>query len=224
MTNLVPINVIGGGGHAKVVIQAINAIGRTVAAVFDDNRLAWGKTILATPILGPIARITEQPRLPTVIAIGDNCLRKTIADSFGLDWFTIIHPHAYVDSSVTLGAGTVVLPGAIVQIGTTLGNHTIINTGASVDHDCVIGDYSHIAPGVHLAGGVVVGSGVLMGIGSVAIPGTRIGDGATIGAGAAVVENIPADAVAIGVPAQVKMQKRRQKQRPTDISAIHSRQ
>ena len=203
MTNLVPINVIGGGGHAKVVVQAINAIGRTVATVFDDDRLAWGKTILSTPIIGPIARITEQPRLPTVIAIGANCPRKTIADSFCLDWITIVHPHAYVDSSVKLGMGTVVLPGAIVQIGTALGNHSIINTGACVDHDCVIGDYSHIAPGVHLAGGVVVGNGALMGIGSVAIPGTRIGDGATIGAGAAVVENIPENAVAVGVPAKV---------------------
>lgn len=223
MTNLVPINVIGGGGHAKVVVQAINAIGRTVAAVFDDDRLAWGKTILSAPIIGPIARITEQPRLPTVIAIGDNRLRKTIADGLGLDWITIVHPHAYVDSSVKLDAGTVVLPGAIVQIGTTVGKHAIINTGACVDHDCVIGDYAHIAPGVHLAGGVVVGGGALMGIGSVAIPGTRIGAGATIGAGAAVVEDILENVIAVGVPAKIKTQKRGQKQRPTDISAIHSR-
>ncbi len=204
MTNLVPINVIGGGGHAKVVVQAINAMGRSVAAIFDDNRSVWGNTILSAPITGPIARISEQSRLPTVIAIGDNCLRKTIADSLALDWFTIVHPHAYVDSSVTLGTGTVVLPGAIVQIGTTLGKHAIINTGALVDHDCVIGDFSHIAPGVCLAGGVVVGNGTLMGIGSLAIPATRIGDGATIGAGAAVVEDIPENVVAIGVPAKVK--------------------
>ena len=203
MTNLAPINVIGGGGHAKVVVQAVLAAGRKVAAVFDDEPSLWGKTVLSVPITGPIARAAEKPQLPAIIALGDNRLRKSVADGLDLDWATIVHPSAYVGPSVELGAGTVVLPGAIVQLGTVVGNHAIINTAASVDHDCTIGDFSHIAPGVHLAGGVAVGSGVLMGIGSVAIPGITIGDGATIGAGAAVVDDIPNDVVAVGVPAKV---------------------
>lgn len=204
MTKPAPINVIGGGGHAKVVVQAICAAGGRVAAIFDDNRSTWGKNILSVPVGGPVARIADEPRRPAVIAVGDNRARQAIAEQFDLDWITVVHPLAHVDLSVKLGRGTVVLPGAIVQVDSILGIHCIINTGATVDHDCAIGDFSHIAPGANLAGGVVVGKGVLLGIGSAAIPGVKIGDNSVVGAGAAVVDDIPVNSLAVGVPAKCK--------------------
>jgi acetyltransferase-like isoleucine patch superfamily enzyme len=42
-----------------------------------------------------------------------------------------------------------------------------------------------------------------MGIGSVLLPGVRVGAGSIVGAGAVVRKDLPADVVAVGVPAKI---------------------
>jgi acetyltransferase-like isoleucine patch superfamily enzyme len=51
--------------------------------------------------------------------------------------------------------------------------------------------------------GVTIGDGVWMGAGAKILDGVTIGDGAVIGAGAVVRENVPASAIAVGIPARV---------------------
>jgi acetyltransferase-like isoleucine patch superfamily enzyme len=51
--------------------------------------------------------------------------------------------------------------------------------------------------------GVIVGDGVWMGAGAKILDGVSIGEGAVIGAGAVVRENVPASAIAVGIPARV---------------------
>jgi acetyltransferase-like isoleucine patch superfamily enzyme len=51
--------------------------------------------------------------------------------------------------------------------------------------------------------GVFVGDGVWMGAGAKILDGVQIGDGAVIGAGAVVREQVPARAIAVGIPARV---------------------
>ncbi len=196
------VYVIGSGGHAKVVVRTLQMLGHIVAAVFDDDPNRWTESLYGVPIVGPTERAGKADPLPAVIAVGDNAARKCLADKLKLDWMTIVHPRAFVDSSAHVEPGTVVLAGAVVQPDAWLGAHVIVNTSASVDHDCRICDYVHLAPGVQLAGGVFIGEGTLIGMGAVAIPGTRIGDWATIGAGTAVVSDLPPRVVAMGVPAR----------------------
>jgi sugar O-acyltransferase (sialic acid O-acetyltransferase NeuD family) len=203
MSGLDAVYVIGAGGHAKVVIRALQDLGNKVAAVFDDDLQRQGGSLLGIPIVGPVERISEYPRCPTVIAIGHNAVRRRIAERYDLPWRTVVHPHSLVDPSVFLGHGTVVLARAVVQVDSHLGDHVIVNHAATVDHDCVVGNYSHLAPGVHLAGNVVVQDGVLVGIGAAVIPGVRIGSGTTVGAGAAVVHDLPEHVVVVGVPAKI---------------------
>jgi len=50
---------------------------------------------------------------------------------------------------------------------------------------------------------VVIGRDVWLGARVVVLPGVRIGDGAVVGAGAVVTSDVPANAVAVGVPARV---------------------
>lgn len=199
---LKPLYIIGAGGHAKVVIQTARAMGFRPVAIYDDNEQLQGNRVCDVPVQGKIRDLSKSD-MPAVVAIGNNRIRKEIADSLKLDWQTLIHPNAVVDPAVTLGRGTVVFAGAVVQVDTQIGCHAIINTSVSVDHDCVIGDFAHIAPGCHLSGAVTLGEGVLLGVGSCARPLLKIGHWSIIGAGAAVVSEIPDQATAVGVPAKV---------------------
>jgi len=72
-----------------------------------------------------------------------------------------------------------------------------------VEHDAVLGKACHIGPGAVLAGQARVGESTLLGAGSSVAPGRRVGANSVIGAGGCVVRDIPANVVAVGVPALV---------------------
>jgi sugar O-acyltransferase (sialic acid O-acetyltransferase NeuD family) len=198
---------LGGGGHAKVVIDVARAMGDyEVGGVFDDDPARQGSDVLDVPILGPISEesLARHDVQLAVIAIGDNRVRQRIARRFDplLQWAAIVHPQAVVAASAALGPGTVVFAGAIVQPATAIGEHVILNTASSVDHDCLVGNFAHLAPGSHVAGGVRIGEGALIGIGAAILPERTIGDWATVGAGAVVVCDVPDGMIAKGVPAR----------------------
>jgi sugar O-acyltransferase (sialic acid O-acetyltransferase NeuD family) len=197
-----PVVVIGAGGHGKVVVSALLEAGINVRGIFDDDEKKWGLEVLGVPVCGPVSE-AEQHGDFAILGIGGNEMRKRLAESLNLRWRTIIHPRAWVHPSVLLGEGSVAFAGAIIQPDTAVGNHVIVNTGALIDHDCEIGDYVHIAPGTKLAGQVKLEEGVFLGIGSSAIPGVSVGAWTTVGAGAAVVNDLPANVTAVGVPARV---------------------
>ena len=60
-----------------------------------------------------------------------------------------------------------------------------------------------INPGVHLAGDVTLGEGCYVGMGTNIMQRRSIGSWTVIGAGAAVVQDLPANVTAVGVPARV---------------------
>ncbi len=192
--------VVGGGGHAKVVISTVQQAGYSVVRVLDDDISRWGTKILGIPITGPISALQEGQK--ALLAIGDNSMRKSIVEGLKLEWLTVVHPAAHVHPSVKLGSGTVVFAGAVIQPDTTIGNQVIVNTGATIDHDCILDDYVHVAPGCHLAGNVRVGEGTILGIGSSVIPNIRIGSWTTVGAGGIVIDDLPNGIVAVGIPAR----------------------
>ena len=196
--------VIGGGGHAKVVIATLQASGTEVAGVLDDDPAKHGSRLLGIPVVGPTSD-AQASHHEAVLAIGDNATRRRMAERMaGVRWVRAVHPSATVHSSVDVGEGVVVFAGAVVQPNTRLGAHVIVNTGATVDHDCVLADYVHVAPGTHLAGTVCLGEGVFLGVGSVVIPEVSVGAWSTVGAGAAVVSDLPAGITAVGVPARAR--------------------
>lgn len=194
--------VLAAGGHAKVVIATLQAAGWRVVAAYDDDEARWGGELLGVPIRGPLEAAAGAEVDGAVVAVGDNRVRKSLAERFDLPWIAVVHPAAVVHPSVELGGGTVVFAGAAIQPDTRIGRHAIVNTGASVDHDCRLGDFVHVAPGARLGGGVAVGEGALVGIGSCVVPGVTVGPWATAGAGAAVVRDVAAGATVVGVPAR----------------------
>ncbi len=196
-----PLFVVGAGGHGKVVVAALLALGREVAAVLDDDPSKWGGRLLGVPVEGPVAERVRRGG-SGVLGIGDNRARRRLAAALDLAWESVVHPAARVDPSVRVGAGAVICAGAILQPDARVGAHAVVNTGARVDHDCRIGDFAHVAPGAALAGEVHLGEGALVGVGSAVAPGVAIGAWATLGAGSLARSDLGAGAVAAGVPAR----------------------
>ncbi|KPV44373.1 acetyltransferase [Alicyclobacillus ferrooxydans] len=202
--------IIGGGGHAKVVIDSFRRAYpecELVGVVDDCPQLSGGK-VLGVPVIGHLAmlgHIRDSVDF-AFIAIGDNQIRESIAlkiRHLQFDFPVLVHPSAVVSSSVEIGAGTFVAAGTVLQPDIRVGAHSILNTGATIDHDCHIGDFVHICPGVHLAGAVSVGHSAHVGIGSSVIQTVSIGNSAYIGAGSTVVHDIGPGVLAYGTPCRV---------------------
>lgn len=194
-----PINLIGAGGHAKVVRDIIHANGFQVECVMDDSYENAAKFKGARSFQSPII---DRPTQWGVLGIGDNSFRRKLASRLAYNWKTFVHPTAVVHSTAVLGEGCVVMAGTQIGPDSKIGRHTIINTNAVVEHDCSIGDFVHIAPGSVLCGGVRVDSDTLVGAGAVVVPGKAIGRGSIVGAGSVVLKNIESYKKYAGNPAK----------------------
>ncbi len=190
----------GGSGHAKVILDCIEARGGVVRGIFDDNLDL--KELLGVPVLGPYYP-GALPEQPLIVAIGNNRIRHRVAATVRHGFGTAIHPTALLSRHAAVGEGSVVFHYAVVQAGAVVGKHCIINTAAVVEHDCRLDDFVHISPNAALSGNVTVGKGTHVGTGASVIPGIRIGKWCVIGAGAVVVRDVPDYSVAVGVPASV---------------------
>lgn len=197
------IIVIGGGGHAKVVIDSIRSVGDEVIGILDDN-LSVGEHVLNVPILGKIEDYKQFDKYKFVIGIGDNTLRKLISERIGnqVSWHTVIHRSAVVSDYSSVGAGSVIFANAVINANATLGMHCIINSGAIVEHDNVLGDFVHVSPAASLGGVVTVGENTHIGIGATVRNALHICGDCIIGAGAVVVKDITEKGTYVGVPAR----------------------
>jgi sugar O-acyltransferase (sialic acid O-acetyltransferase NeuD family) len=171
-----------------------------VEALFDDNPDIH--QLYDIPVVGAY-QPNFLPESQMLISIGNNLIRKRVANIVQHRFASVVHPSAIVAPDVVVGEGSVLLHGAVVQASATLGSHVIVNTAASVDHDCIVGSFAHISPHATLCGAVEVGEGVHVGAGAVLIQGIRIGKWATIGAGAVVIRDVPDCAVVVGNPGKI---------------------
>lgn len=196
------INLFGASGHAKVIMDIISAQGAMPGVLFDDSPHC--SELHGYPVFK-----TGQKELcgPLIISIGNNEVRKLIADRYDVKYATAIHPNSIVSPTANVGEGSVVMQGVIIQSDVNIGRHCIINTGASVDHECIIGDFVHISPHSTLCGSVHIGDGTWVGAGSTIIPGIKIGKNCIIGAGSVVLRDIPDGSTAYGNPCKIRNMK-----------------
>ena len=196
------VMVIGGSGHAKVIIDAILSSGDQVIGILDDG-IPVGSQILGIPVLGVIADYIHYPNCRYIIAIGNNSVRRRIAEALPVQWHTVIHPTAFVSRFARIGAGSAIMPHAAVNACANIGRHCIINTGAIVEHENLISDFAHLSPGATLSGAVTVGECTHIGAGAVIRNNITIAANCVIGAGAAVVNNLLEPGTYVGIPAKV---------------------
>lgn len=191
----------GASGHGKVIIEAWVLSGGVVTGIVDDNLQI--KKLVDYVVSGKYSP-SMFPGKPIVISIGNNQVRKRIAEKVQGVFGQVFHPAATISTSAVIETGTVLMAGVIVNAASRIGKHVILNTACVVDHDCEVADFVHVSPNATICGGVQIGEGTHIGAGATVIQNIKIGKWATIGAGSVVIEDVPDYAVVVGVPGKVK--------------------
>ncbi len=184
-----PVIVLGGGGHGRVLIEALELLKLNILGIAD--REPEKLTAIKHKVLGSDEAILKYaPDSVHLVnglgSIGDTTARRQVFEYFhqkGYSFLKVVHPSAIVAKDVRIGEGAQIMAGAVVQTGSQIGMNAVINTRASIDHDCLIGDHVFVAPGVTLSGSVTVGLRSHIGTGAVVIQGMRIGPDTLVKAG-----------------------------------------
>jgi len=205
-----PVIIVGAGGHATVVADALMASGHEVLGFTDRDTCLHGTRICGIPVLGDDSALARQSVENVRLANGvggtrGEPLRRELQarlESRGWTFCGVRHPSAVVSAHAHIGAGVHLMAGCVVQPGAVVGAGCIVNTGAILEHDVVLGDFVHVAPGAVVCGSARVGDHSHIGAGAVLLQGLSVGNESIVGAGAVVVTSHPARVTLIGVPAR----------------------
>lgn len=205
-----PVLILGAGGHARVLLEALRSSSRQVAGIVDADEARIGETVMGVPVIGTDEKVfdfrTDEIELVNGIgSVASTAKRVELFEVFkarGYRFATVVHPSAVIASDVELAEGAQIMAGAVIQVGAHIGMNSIVNTRAAVDHDCRIGAGVHIAPGVTLSGDVRVDDDVHIGTGATVIQGVHISENSVIGAGSVVLRDVPGGVTVYGVPAR----------------------
>jgi acetyltransferase-like isoleucine patch superfamily enzyme len=160
-----------------------------------------------------VLRHPHKIRIGDDVVIDDNCLIDAKGDS---------------NAGIAIGSGTFIGRNTILSCKN---GDIVLGEGANVGFNCeifsaarvevgaraLLAAYCYVIGGDHdwkdagravldpgrRADGVAIGSGAWLGAGAKVLDGTTVGDDAIVGAGAVVTSDVPAGAIAVGVPAKV---------------------
>ena len=207
-----PVLVVGAGGHARVVIDLLLAVGDVdVIGVLERGEGRIGASVLGVPIIGDddAADRYGPDAVDVVVAVagfGDHTRRHAIVRRWherGYRVRGVRSPTAVVSPFAAVAEGVHLLSATVVNPGASVGADSILNTGVIVEHDCVLDAGVHLAPGTTLGGGVRIGARSQVGMNATVLHGRTVGHDSIVGAGAVVTVDVPSGTVVAGVPARI---------------------
>ncbi|MFL5505241.1 MAG: phosphopantetheine-binding protein [Gemmatimonadales bacterium] len=176
--------------------------------LLDDDPAKLGLQRLGVEVIGPIDVLqdvdpscSEAANLVARATTGRRAVRSRIHAS-GVPFATLISPDVELEG-VTLGRDVIVYQHVTLGPESVLDEGACIFMGAVVGHEAKVGPCCVVAPNAVLNARVVLGEGAYVGSNASILPEISIGAWATVGAGSAVVQDVPAQASAVGVPAEV---------------------
>jgi sugar O-acyltransferase (sialic acid O-acetyltransferase NeuD family) len=205
-----PVILIGAGGHARVLLDALRLVKQDFAGCLAKAPppADWP---VDCPYLGDDDAVQQfaPARFDLILAVGSTkagAWRQSIFSKFekaGFTFASVIHPSAHIAKDVQVHAGVQVMANCTIQSGAMIGDNVIVNTSAVIEHGCRLGAFAHVATGAILCGDVVIGEAAHIGAGAIVLQGLEIGAGATVGAGAVVTKSVPAGMTVVGNPARM---------------------
>lgn len=218
MGDLKTIVIVGAGGLGREVLTTLRACNTArkdwdVLGFLDPDPKLAGSRVGGIPVLGDDDWCTRNGdrSVHYLCAIGNPRVRSRVVgklSDMNCKFAAVVHPQVQVPESVQIGEGTVVMAGTQFTTDAKIGSHVVIYLNCSITHDVSIGSFCTIPPGCHLSGACCLETGVELGAGVIVLPQRRIGAWAVIGAGSVVIDDIPADSTAVGVPCRVIKQRK----------------
>ena len=186
--------IIGSGGHAGQVIDAVEMNNEYEIVGLIDDFLQVGIMKHNYPIIGKIVDIENKLHRfdYAFIAIGDNNERKRIHDLYpNLNYIKVIHPSAIVSKRAIVFSGSYIGAGAVLANNTLVDKQSIVNTNASLDHDSVLGKFSSLNPNCATGGNVTILEQTSIGMGTNIRNGVTVGSNCLIGMGSTITKDVP---------------------------------
>jgi len=197
---MVPLILIGGGGHCMACIDVIETEGKCRIAGIVDKEENIGGSVLGYGIIAADDRISKLAEeydhfLVTIGQIKSFETRKRfffLLDNLQVNLPVVISPHAWVSRHAQIHKGTIVMHQALINSGAVIGKNCIVNSKALLEHGVMVGDHCHISTGALINGDVRIEDGCFIGSGAVIREGVHIGERSVIGAGARIMKDIEA--------------------------------
>lgn len=197
-SELIPLVVIGGGGHAGVLVDILRSQQREILAIvspedISQRRIFSGLTHLKRDedVLG---FSPDSVRLVNGVGmLPKSRLKYKLNEHFlslGYSFETVISDSAQISSFAEIAQGTQIFSGAIIQAGAFIGAHSIVNSGVIIEHDSILGEYNHIAPKAVLCGQVTTHDHVYVGANATVIQNITLEQSSIVGAGAIVTQHV----------------------------------
>ena len=199
---------IGGGGHARSVLDTILSRGEYEVIGYTDPYPSDIplKYLGTDDVLEELFNQGVKSAAFGIGYLGKGCLRDKLNNKLkeiGFRLPVIIDNSAVIAQDAVFGEGTFVGKHAVINAGAIIGRLCIINTQAIIEHTNTIGDFSHVSVGAVLCGDVTVEDHCLVGANATVIQGTRVGQYSIIGAGAVVIDDVLPTTRVAGIPARV---------------------
>lgn len=197
---LLPVVLIGGGGHASVLADILLSQGREIVAIICPDDISHRKVFSGITQLHHDSEIYQFDPASVKLVNGVGVLpnsqvKKKLNEyflKFGYQFETVIANSATISYYAEVGIGAQILSGVIIQAGVNIGAHTIVNTGSIIEHDTMIGLYNHIAPSAVICGQVKTGNNVFIGANSTIIQNIKIDNDVVIAAGTVITKDLQA--------------------------------
>ncbi len=200
-----------GAGNSEGVRLALNLNkGRSRwdrIVLLDDDPVKHGRLILGVEIAGAFEALARADANSDQVA---NLVARTTAkrlaahrriEAYGLPFVALID--VSVDTGGTeLAHDVIMYPNATIGPEASVDDGSVVFMGAAVGHESRIGRCCVVAPHAVINARVELDEGVYVGCNATILPDVRVGAWATIGAGSVAMQNVPAGATVMGVPAR----------------------
>ena len=181
-----------------------------VLEILDDNESLLGSTIEGVKVVGQLEKVSHySEEINFIFGIGSYKSRITryhILERLGLPderYESLIHPHAKVYSSSTIGFGVIIHTGSVIFNNSVVGPFSIIVANSIIGARNLIGKGTLITSLVSLTADVRVGDFSFIGTHSSIAEGVEIGPGSMIGMKSFVSRDVEPGSVVFGDPMKI---------------------
>jgi len=203
--------IIGAGGlgcEVAWLVERINGVRLTwdYLGFLDDNIALVSKRLNNYTVLGTTEWLKNHNDVYVVCAVGNSQVRKEIIErvcKYGnIKFATLVDPSVIMSNTSSIGYDSIICANTSITVNVNISNHVIVNPNCTIGHDSIIGEFVTLYPCAGIAGNCIIEDEVELGTGMKVIQGIKIGEKTIIGAGAVVINDIPSNCTAVGIPAK----------------------